>query len=96
MMKAALATVALLSGIASASAQYGTRQQHNSGFGSSYGSGTGSNPQSHTIQPYTNSFGTTTPPSHATNPNNTQMDNYSTRGNVNPYTGQPGTRTPKY
>jgi hypothetical protein len=32
----------------------------------------------------------------ATNPNSTQMDNYSTRGNVNPYTGAVGTRTPRY
>jgi hypothetical protein len=24
------------------------------------------------------------------------MDNYSTRGNVNPYTGAVGTRTPRY
>ena len=35
-------------------------------------------------------------PHQQTNPNNTQMDNYSTRGNVNPYTGAVGTRNPKY
>ena len=29
-----------------------------------------------------------------TAPNNTTLDNYSTRGNVNPYTGQAGTRDP--
>ena len=27
-----------------------------------------------------------------TNPNNTQLDNYGTRGNLNPYTGAVGTR----
>jgi hypothetical protein len=27
-------------------------------------------------------------------PNDTTSDNYSTRGNVNPYTGQPGTKDP--
>ena len=27
------------------------------------------------------------------NPNNTTIDNYSTRGNYNPYTGQQGTRS---
>lgn len=27
-----------------------------------------------------------------TDPNNTRNDNYSTQGNVNPYTGQPGTK----
>lgn len=30
-----------------------------------------------------------------TAPNNTQRDNYSAKGNVNPYTGKAGTRTPK-
>jgi hypothetical protein len=58
--------------------------------------GTGSNSRSHTISPYVNSHGTYVGSSHATNPNSTQMDNYSTRGNVNPYTGAVGTRTPRY
>ncbi|WP_234831260.1 hypothetical protein [Rhodopseudomonas palustris] len=58
--------------------------------------GYGSNSRSHTISPYVNSHGTYVQGSHATNPNNTQMDNYTTRGNVNPYTGQMGTRTPRY
>lgn len=65
----------------------------NSGLGSS---GFGSNSQSHTISPYVNSQGTYVGGSHATNPNNTQFDNYGTRGNVNPYTGAVGTRTPRY
>lgn len=30
----------------------------------------------------------------ATNPNSTIADNWSTKGNVNPYTGQPGTKSP--
>ena len=29
-----------------------------------------------------------------TSPNNTRLDNYSTRGNYNPYTGQPGYQNP--
>ena len=29
-------------------------------------------------------------------PNNTNTDNYGTKGNVNPYTGAVGTRTPRY
>lgn len=62
--------------------------------------GTGSNSQSHSVQGYirNNSNGTSTyvQPSYATNPNNTQMDNYSTRGNYNPYTGSYGTRRPRY
>jgi hypothetical protein len=31
-----------------------------------------------------------------TNPNNTQMDNFGTRGKRSPYTGQLGTRAPRY
>jgi hypothetical protein len=30
-----------------------------------------------------------------TNPNRTQLDNFSTRGNINPYTGKIGTRKSK-
>jgi hypothetical protein len=58
--------------------------------------GTGSNPNSHPVQGYTTSGGTYVPPHQQTNPNSTQTDNYGTRGNVNPYTGTGGTRTPKY
>lgn len=29
-------------------------------------------------------------------PNNTDLDNYGTRGNVNPYTGESGTQRPSY
>ena len=65
-------------------------------YGSTGSYGSGSNSQSHTISPYVNSQGTYVGSSHATNPNNTQMDNYSTKGNVNPYTGAVGTRTPRY
>jgi hypothetical protein len=60
------------------------------------GTGTGSNPNSHPVQGYTASSGTYVPPHQQTNPNSTQTDNYSTRGNVNPYTGAVGTRTPRY
>jgi hypothetical protein len=31
-----------------------------------------------------------------TAPNSTNIDNYSTRGNINPYTGEAGTITPNY
>ncbi|MEH2501490.1 hypothetical protein V1290_000301 [Bradyrhizobium sp. AZCC 1578] len=58
--------------------------------------GTGSNSRSHSVQGHITSSGTYVPPHTATNPNSTQMDNYSTRGNVNPYTGAAGTRTPRY
>ena len=51
-------------------------------------SGTGS----HTISGYTRRNGTYVAPSHATNSNRTQRDNYSAKGNVNPFTGRVGTK----
>lgn len=48
--------------------------------------GTGSNSQSHSVSGYTNSRGNYVAPHQSTNPNSTQLDNYSTLGNVNPYT----------
>jgi hypothetical protein len=60
------------------------------------GYGTGSNPSSHYVSPYTRSDGTSVSGHYQTNPNSTQRDNYSTRGNLNPYTGEVGTRTPRY
>ena len=35
------------------------------------------------------------PGHYKTNPNNNPWDNWSTRGNYNPFTGQPGTRIPQ-
>ena len=58
--------------------------------------GTGSNPSSHSVQGHVTSSGTYVQPHVATNPNNTQRDNYSATGNVNPYTGAVGTRNPRY
>lgn len=73
---------------------YGQRHGYG-GYGSgAYGSG--SNAGSHAVQPHTNSYGTYVPGHQRTNPNNTQMDNFGTRGNINPYTGQPGTRIPRW
>lgn len=51
---------------------------------------------SHAIRGYVRSNGTYVAPSGATNPNRTQFDNYSTKGNINPYSGAVGTKTPKY
>lgn len=59
-------------------------------------SGTGSNLNSHYVSPHITSRGTYVGGHHATNPNNTQLDNYGTRGNVNPYTGAVGTRGARY
>lgn len=56
--------------------------------------GTGSNPEGHYVQGYERSNGTYVAPHYQSNPNNSTDDNYGTRGNVNPYTGQAGTRNP--
>ena len=58
--------------------------------------GYGSNSESHYVQPHYNSNGTYTSGHYQTNSNSTQMDNYGTRGNYNPYTGATGTRTPRW
>ena len=46
----------------------------------------------HYVSGYYRSNGTYVSGYHATNPNGTRNDNYSTRGNVNPYTGEAGTK----
>jgi hypothetical protein len=43
---------------------------------------------------HTRRDGTYVQPHYRTNPNSSRMDNYSTRGNVNPYTGKSGTVDP--
>jgi len=48
----------------------------------------------HSVKGYVKQNGTYVAPHRATNPNRTRSDNWSTRGNVNPYTGRPGTRPP--
>jgi hypothetical protein len=68
--------------------------QYNSGRSGGYG--TGSNPSNHGVGGYTTPRGSYVQPHYQTNPNGTQYDNYGTRGNVNPYTGSTGTRSPRY
>ena len=46
----------------------------------------------HVVRGYTRADGTYVAPHMQTNPNGTTSDNYSTRGNTNPYTGLPGTK----
>lgn len=48
------------------------------------------------VSGYVRRDGTYVPPSYRSAPNSTTLDNYSTRGNVNPYTGQTGTQQPTY
>lgn len=46
------------------------------------------------VQPYTRSNGTYVPGYYRTNPNSNTYDNWSTKGNYNPYTGSTGTVDP--
>ena len=50
----------------------------------------------HYVNGYTKADGTYVAPHYQTNPNATRNDNWSTQGNVNPYTGQMGTKAPDY
>lgn len=49
---------------------------------------------SHAVKGYTKKDGTYVEPHRATNPDNTKVNNYSAKGNVNPYTGKEGTKHP--
>jgi hypothetical protein len=46
------------------------------------------------VNGYMKSNGTYVQPHMRSSPNSTTLDNYSTKGNVNPYTGQAGTKNP--
>lgn len=46
------------------------------------------------VDGYTRSNGTYVAPYHRSSPNGTTLDNYSTQGNTNPYTGSTGYRNP--
>ena len=46
------------------------------------------------VRGYTTKSGTYVAPHYRSSPDSNPYNNYSTRGNVNPYTGQAGTKTP--
>lgn len=46
------------------------------------------------VKPHVRSNGTYVEGHYRSSPNNTRIDNYSTSGNVNPYTGSQGTASP--
>lgn len=54
------------------------------------------NPSHSRVRGYANKRGTYVAPHERTKPNSTAKDNYSTKGNVNPYTGKKGTKPVKY
>lgn len=49
---------------------------------------------SHGVGGYTRKDGTYVAPHRQTNPDSSKMNNWSTKGNVNPYTGKEGTKPP--
>ncbi|RWA56874.1 hypothetical protein AU476_01950 [Cupriavidus sp. UYMSc13B] len=63
-------------------------------YGSPYSNsmGTTATTGNHNVSGYVRDNGTYVQPHMQTNPNATRNDNYTTRGNVNPYTGAPGTK----
>lgn len=62
----------------------------------SYYSGTGSKSSSTRVRGYTTRSGHHVNSYHRTTRDSTQRNNYSTRGNYNPYTGKTGTRSAKH
>lgn len=46
------------------------------------------------VHGYYRKNGTYVAPHYRSSPNSSRLDNWSTKGNVNPYTGKPGTRNP--
>jgi hypothetical protein len=98
MYKLFLLVIALAASWGVAHAQYGPTYGGVGGVGGMGTAlrGTGSNPSAHSVDGYVNSNGTYVAPHMQTNPNGTQLDNYGTRGNVNPYTGAVGTRSGHY
>jgi len=52
------------------------------------------NSSDHNVAGYTKKNGTQVAPHHATDPNGSKRDNYSSKGNTNPYTGKQGTKDP--
>src|SRR5262249_21738463 len=57
------------------------------------GGGT-SGPWTVNVRPYTKRDGPYVGPHHRTPPDSSKQNNWSTKGNVNPYTGKPGMKNP--
>lgn len=82
---ALVAAVALSGNVYARGSSYGGHSTYKSSYSSMGRS-------DHGISGYTRSNGTYVQPSHATNPDTTRNNNYSTKVNVNPYTGKYGTK----
>ena len=98
-MKAVLFVCALTLALGpTAFARGGGGGGHSHGGGSShsssksYSQSTAHPGGSHSVSGYTRKDGTQVAPHHATNRDQTKDNNWTTKGNVNPHTGKPGTR----
>jgi hypothetical protein len=87
----ALAIAALLLGL-TAPVYAGRGGKRSTGSSSKAPSGTGASTRSHSVRGYTTKRGTYVAPHRQTNPDRTQRNNYSTKGNTNPRTGKAGTK----
>ncbi len=92
MKKAMLLIACAVAAPAFAQSMYG---QHHHSSSSLYG-GSGSFGSDETVSGYTRSNGTYVQPYHRTEADGNPYNNYSTQGNVNPYTGQRGNNSPGY
>lgn len=61
-------------------------------YGASAKKGQNSSGGSHAVKGHFKKDGVYVQPHRATNPNQTQRDNWSSKPNVNPYNGKPGTK----
>jgi len=87
-----LALILMLAPIAHAGSKSGSLKSSGSNSATSRSISTksgGSASGYHYVQPSFHSQG-----HYRTNPNSTKIDNWSTKGNVNPFTGKPGTKNP--
>lgn len=91
MTKSITAIAALIAGAVALSFATGAEARGGKGSTSSTKGHSGGE---HAVHGYTKKDGTHVAPHHATNPNSTKRDNYSSKGNVNPHTGKPGTKDP--
>jgi hypothetical protein len=82
-MKLAIACALVVAGVGTASAQ-------------SKLYGTGSNPSNTYVAPHVTKSGSSVDGHYRTAPNTTQLDNFGTRGNTNPYTGSTGKKWGQY
>lgn len=93
MKKTLLLAACLIAAPVFAQTYYNGQANSNSMYGGQPSGGYGSD---QTVNGYTRSNGTYVEPYHRTAPDSNPYNNYSTQGNVNPYTGQMGHKTPGY